>query len=102
MTNTNAAIYGPPAHQLDHFSMHFDRSDTGWSISTASGHSRTKKGGLWFLQDIETFDLDDAVSLNIAQAAYCFIADMIRDRPATQERAQFVASGGLYEQLKMF
>lgn len=102
MKNTNAAIYGPPSHTLDGFTIYVQRVDNGWSIERTHGHSHTAKALLWTLNDIERFADDDAAALNIAQAAYCLIHDLIRDRPGTQARAQYVASGGLYEQLEMF
>lgn len=102
MKNDNARIYGPPAHKLDSFSMNIVHRNGAWVLDVIYGHSQTHRGVLWELRDVASFADDDSAGLNLAQESFVLVYDMIRDLPGTQERAQFVASGGLYEQLPLF
>lgn len=102
MTKANAQIYGPPAHNLDYVNITLIRLEHEWLISNLSGGSRTSKGPLWRLTDVYESDEPDHAHEQVAIALHALVSDVIRDQPNTQARAQFVASGGLYEQLHMF
>lgn len=102
MATHNANIYGPASHNLDRFTIYVERLGDAWCITNVIGGSNTHKGQLWRLENYYEGEGNDAGHLNCAMALYTLGADLARDRPGTQERAQFVASGGLYEQLNMF
>lgn len=102
MSKHNATIYGPPSHRLDRFTIYLEQQEGVWSLTDVVGGSSTAKGQLWRLRDVYEGEADDANHANTSLALYCLAHDLMRDQPGTQERAQFVASGGLYEQLSMF
>lgn len=102
MSKDNARIYGPPSHSLDYLSVQVHRFQDRWIVARVSGGSLTSKGALWALDDVYESDTPAHAHEQVAIALHALTSDLLRDKPSTQERAQFVASGGLYEQLNMF
>lgn len=103
MTSTNPILYGPPSHTPDRFilDLQVPGHDDGRLVIRA--FAPTSQGSIWSLVlPLDAHCLDEHRHLIIGQTLSVLMADMIRDRPSTEARAQFVASGGLYEQLSLY
>ena len=99
MTNTHP-IYGPPNHTPDEFVLtirSLDRS-AGW-MADLRAYAPTTKGTIWRLTGVAAAEASEQVHLDMSSQIGCLVADMLRDLPATEARAAYVASGGLYQQL---
>lgn len=101
---TNAQTYGPPEHVLDHLAIHLMRQLGGdrWEVSV-SGYANTKRSRLFEVADVYTSDpMDPHEYLIAADTIRELVLDFLASRPNTQARAEFVAGGGLHDQLELF
>ena len=96
MTHTNAQIYGPPAHTPTEFSFRVKLVGDSWGILYVAAYADTHTSSIWSLRDVVSIPDDDDAHLLMAAELYALVSDMMYHRPGTQERAQFVANGGIY------
>lgn len=96
MTHTNAQIYGPPAHTPTEFSFRVKLVRDSWRVVYVTAYADTHTSPIWSLLDVVSIPDDDDAHLLMAAELYALVSDMMHHRPGTQERAQFVANGGIY------
>lgn len=102
MRNTNAAIYGPPSHTPNTFTVYVAKDDEGdWRVDILA-HAATAKGVLWKIYDAAVVPQQEYQHLVVGQVLEQLMGDMVRDLPGTEARARFVQSGGLYEQTTLW
>ena len=100
--NNNAAIYGPPSHTPESYTFFVKRTGEGdWAIDVLAT-SPTHKGVLWSIHKATVVPEQDYQHLVVGQVLGQLAGDLVRDLPSTVERARFVASGGLYEQMPLW
>lgn len=93
----------PPTHRLTRITLDLDLSPGLEPRITITGHSDTHKGRLWQVETHAALEPSDPHDwLILAQMVQVLVEDFLRDRPGTEERALFVLSGGLYEQLGLY
>lgn len=97
---TTHSPYGPPGHSLHLVTLSgvLDIKSPSVGITRISGHSDTCVNPLWTVpmpMPLLSYDQEPNADSVVCLALQGWLQDILRDLPATEERARFVIDGGL-------